>query len=190
MRGWVVAGWVALGLLLVSGFASAHPAGTTVTGDDDDTHEGPSETFDEAFCLPVCNTQARGEGNVPPVIVTESGTTLKWDAIGGYHSVTSDTETGVVQEDQGQTFYVALGGNEDGETCLNAPIWQTSTTEVVFELRSDGLYVTDLTAQEPAPVHCDEAGALPDGSYAMMTHCEFHPRFQHQLIHVVPAGTV
>ncbi len=190
MRAWVAASWVAVGLVLLSGAATAHPAGTMVTADDGEVAEVPAQTFEEAFCLPMCNTQARGEGNVPPVIVTESGTTLAWDAIGGYHSVTSDTETGVVQEDQGQTVYVAIGDNEDQETCLNAPVLQTDTTEVLFEIGPGGLYVTDFTAQEPTPVLCDEAGALPDGGYAIMTHCEFHPRFQHQLIHVVPAGTI
>ncbi len=189
MRGWAVARWVALGLLLVSGVASAHPAGTAVTADDGSSPEVPAQTFDEAFCLPLCETQARQQGNVPPVIVAESGTTLAWRTLDTYHTVLSETETTVDQEHS--AVYVSLGEDLDGQPCLdNVPVNNGETSEVLFEIRSDGLYATDHTLTDPAPVKCDEAGAHPDGSYTLKTHCDVHHKYQHQLIHVIPSSPV
>lgn len=188
MRGWVIASWVAVGLLLLSGAASAHPAGTMVTAEDGPVADLPAQSFDDAFCLPMCTTQARQQGNVPPVIVTESGTTLTWKSLGTYHTTTSDTETGVDQDRRGATL--AFGQDTDGQACLDAPFDQGSPVDVLFEIGEDGLHVTDFSFKDPSAVHCDEAGSLPDGSYLLKIHCDVHPTYQHQLIHVVPAGTV
>lgn len=187
MRGWAAASWIALGLLLVSGVASAHPAGTTVTAEDGSSPEVPAQTFDEAFCLPVCETQARQQGNVPPVIVAESGTTLTWrSADFVYHTATSDIQTGT----DGDSPRAAFGDDADGERCLDLILNPGSPQDATFEIRDDGLHVIQ-PGNTPGSWEdnlCDEAGALPDGSYILKLHCDAHPTVQHQLVQIVPAG--
>lgn len=186
MRGWAFARWVALGLLLVSGVASAHPAGTSVT-DDDNSPEVPAQTFDEAFCLPSCESDARRNANLPPAIIAESGTTLTWrSADFDYHTATSDIKTGAV----GDSLRVAFGDDTDGESCLSLALNAGSPQDATFEIRDDGLHVIQ-PGNTPGSLEdnlCDEAGALPDGSYIFKLHCDAHPTFQHQVVQIVPAG--
>lgn len=186
MRGWAVAGWVALGLLLVSGIASAHPAGTTVTAGDGSSPGVTAQTFDEAFCLPTCQSDARQFGNTPPVIIAESGTILTWrSADFVYHTATSDIQTGAV----GDSLRVAFGDDADGEKCLDLNLNPGSPQDATFEIRDDGLHVIQPSdTGDLEDNFCDEAGALPDGSYLFKLHCDAHPTYQHQVVQIVPEG--
>ncbi|MDX1612583.1 MAG: hypothetical protein R3185_09440, partial [Candidatus Thermoplasmatota archaeon] len=85
MRDWVGVGLV-LSLLAVSGVAVGHPAATSVEGDE------PVMSFEESFCLPMCEVRAHNYGFLGPTTVVRSGSVVEWTVLitaAGYHTATS-----------------------------------------------------------------------------------------------------
>lgn len=174
-----ILGGLSLALLLLVPSGAAH-VGAVEVGASPSAEES-AQALEDPLCVPVCGIQNTRLGNAPPATVVESGGTITWTiAEGSVHTATSDRLPGDL------VTTVVHGQSTEGDVCLDVGIFGPTTA--TFRIHDGMLQATPGDGTDPSWSTCDEAVPLEDGGFALTYHCNIHPRFQHGVIHVVPAA--